>query len=92
MLDDVVKEVRKRVNPNITLGGVFFTRYNNRKLNREVIKAIGAKYGDKVFKTKICENIALAETPLSGKSIFDYDPRSNGAADYMELVEEILTR
>lgn len=92
MLDDVVKEVRKRVNPNLTLGGVFFTRYNNRKLNREVIKTIEAKYGDKVFATKIRENIALAETPLSGRSIFEYDPKSNGAADYMSLVEEILER
>jgi len=92
MLDDVVREVRKRVNPNLTLGGVFFTRYNNRKLNREVIKTIAVKYGDKVFNTRIRENIALAEAPLSGKSIFEYDPKSNGAADYFSLVDEIISR
>ena len=92
MLDDVVREVRKRVNPNLELGAVFFTRYNNRKLNKEVVTMIENRYGDKVFKTKIRENIALAEMPLSGKSIFEYDRRSNGAKDYMALVEEILER
>lgn len=90
MLDDVVREVRKRVNPNLQLGGVFFTRFNNRKLNKEVVSTIEARYGDKVFKTKIRENIALAEMPLSGKSIFDYDSKSNGAKDYMALAEEII--
>ena len=92
MLDDVVNEVKKRVNPNLRLGGVFFTRYNNRKLNKEVVSMIENRYADKVFKTKIRENIALAEMPLSGQSIFEYDPKSNGAADYMALTNEILAR
>lgn len=92
MLDDVVREVRRRVNPDLCLGGVFFTRYNNRRLNKEVVSQIEQRYGDKVFKTKIRENIALAEMPLSGQSIFEYDPRSNGAADYMALAEEVLAR
>ena len=92
MLDDVVNEVRKRVNPNLKLGGVFFTRFNNRKLTKEVVAMIENRYADKVFKTKIRENIALAEMPLSGESIFEYDPKSNGAADYKALAEEILAR
>lgn len=92
MLDDVIREVRRRVNPGLTLGGVFFTRFNNRKLNREVISVIEQRYADKVFKTKIRENIALAEMPLVGQSIFDYEPKSNGAADYTALVKEILER
>ena len=92
MLDDVVTEVRKRVNPHLELGAVFFTRFNNRNLNKEVIKMIESRYGDKVFKTRIRENISLAEMPLSGQSIFEYDPRSNGASDYKALVEEIIAR
>lgn len=92
MLDDVVREVKKRVNPKLVLGGVFFTRYNNRKLNKEVVNMIDKRYGDKVFKTKIRENISLAEMPLSGQPIFEYDPKSNGAVDYMALAEEIIER
>lgn len=92
MLDDVVREVKKRVNPKLVLGGVFFTRYNNHKLNKEVVNMIDKRYGDKVFKTKIRENISLAEMPLSGQSIFEYDPKSNGAVDYITLAEEIIER
>lgn len=92
MLDDVVSEVRRRVNPNLSLGGVFFTRYNNRKLNKEVESMIRQRYADKVFTTKIRENISLAEMPLSGQSIFEYDAKCNGAQDYMSLAKEVENR
>jgi chromosome partitioning protein len=92
MLDDVVSEVKKRINHKLELGGVFFTRFNNRKLNREVVSMIEQRYGNKVFKTKIRENIAIAEMPLTGESIFEYAPKSNGAVDYMALTEEIIAR
>ena len=92
MLDDVVAEIHSRVNPHLELGGVFFTRFNNRNLNKEVVKMIEAKYGEKVFKTKIRENISIAEMPLSGQSIYEYSPKSNGAIDYMALAEEIVAR
>lgn len=92
MLDDVIAEVKRRVNPKLELGGVFFTRYNNRKLNKEVVSMIEQRYGDKVFSTKIRENITLAEMPLTGDSIFEYDSNSNGAKDYMALAKEVIKR
>ena len=91
-LDDIVREVKRRVNPTLELGGVFFTRFNNRKLNKEVISMVEKRYGEKVFQTKIRENIAIAEMPLSGQTIFEYDPKSNGAADYRTLTDEIISR
>lgn len=92
MLDDIVGEVRKRVNPKLELGGVFFTRFNNRKLNKEVVDMVASRYGDKVFQTKIRENIAIAEMPLSGQTLFEYAPKSNGAADYKALTDEVVSR
>lgn len=92
MLDDVMSEVKRRVNPDIILGGVFLTRYNNRKLNKEVESMLRERYGSKVFNTKIRENIALAEMPVSGQSIFSYDSKSNGASDYMSLAQEVVSR
>lgn len=92
MLDDVVREVRRRVNPGLSIGGVFFTRYNNRKLNKEVENIIRERYAGKVFNTKIRENIALAEMPLTGMSIFEYDPTSSGARCYLDLASEIESK
>jgi chromosome partitioning protein len=42
------------------------------------------------MKTSIRVNVALAESQSSGKDIFEYDPTSNGATDYMSLVKEII--
>lgn len=92
MLEEVVGEIKRLVNPNLEIAGVFFTRYSNRKLNKEVVKNISERFGDIVFQTKIRENITLAEMPLSGGSIFDYDDSCNGAKDYMALAEEVIAR
>ena len=45
---------------------------------------------DKVFKTVIRDNVALAEAPIKGLNIFEYNKNSNGAKDYMELAKEVL--
>lgn len=62
------------------------------KVAKEVMNMVKNRYGDKVFQTKIRENIAIAEMPLSGQTLFEYDPKSNGAADYRTLTEEIIRR
>jgi chromosome partitioning protein len=92
MLEDIVSEIQRSVNSKLKIGGVLITRYNNRKLNKIVLEAISEKYKDKVFKTKIRENILIAEVPIAGGDIFDYAPTSNGATDYKALAEEILDR
>lgn len=90
MLDSFVSSL-KIIKPSLKLDGVFITRFNHRKLNKVVAGALKDKYADITYQTYIRENIALAEAAGSGKSIFEYDPSSNGAADYLALTEEILS-
>ena len=85
MLDAFVK-------PSLRLGGVFIARFNHRKLNKVVEQAVKERYESITMNTRIRENIALAESAGSGKSIFEYDLNSNGAKDYLALTEEILSR
>ena len=40
----------------------------------------------------IRDNVALAEGPAQRKDIFDYNPKSKGAKDYLELCKEIIER
>ena len=68
------------------------TRYNNRKLNNVITDLVSNNFGDLLMKTKIRECISIAEAPLSNQTIYDYDPESNGAADYTELVKEIMSK
>lgn len=92
MLDETLNDVIQNANPELKITGVIIQRYNNRKLNNEVIDAIKSKYGSIVFNTKIRECIALAEAPAAHCSIFGYDDKSNGALDYMALAKEFLKR
>ena len=91
MLDSFVSTLQ-RVKPNLRLGGVFIARFNHRKLNKVVEQAVKSRYETITMKTRIRENIALAESAGSGQSIFEYDPQSNGAKDYQALTEEIISR
>jgi chromosome partitioning protein len=92
-IKQVIDKVKFRLNKQLEMGGVIATMYDNRRvLNRDVVDIIHKHFGDKVFKTYIRENVALAEAPAQRKDIFDYNPKSPGAHDYMELSKEILER
>lgn len=90
MLDSFVSSLQV-VKPSLSIGGVFISRFNHRKLNRVVEDAVRVRYEKITMKTHIRENIALAESAGSGMSIFEYDSKSNGALDYLALTEEILS-
>lgn len=69
---------------------ILFTQADQRKsLHRLVIDQVNAS-GFQVHATTIRDNIALAEAPATGKDIFRYKPRSNGARDYDQLTTELL--
>lgn len=92
-IKQVTDKVRFRLNKKLEIGGVIATMYDNRKvLNRDIVGTIEKFFGDKVFKTKIRNNVSLAEAPSVGKDIFAYNSRSNGAQDYLALAKEILER
>ena len=90
---EVIDKIKKRLNKELRVGGVFITQYDSRKvLNRDVVATIEAHFKDEVFKTRVRDNIALAEAPAQGVDIFRYNPKSYGAEDYLSLSKEILKR
>ena len=87
----IINLVKKHFNPGLMIKGVFFTKYNEQRvLTKEIKNQIKGYFGDNLMKTAIRVNVALAEAQSSGKDIFEYDPNSNGAKDYMSLVNEII--
>jgi chromosome partitioning protein len=92
-LVEVVEKIKSRLNKSLKVGGVFITQYDGRKvLNRDVFETINTHFTSEVYKTKVRDNIALAEAPAQGLDIFRYNAKSNGAEDYMALAKEILKR
>lgn len=92
-LMEIVRIVRSRLNPKLRLGGIIATMYNAKaNLNREVVEMIRENFPAAAFTTVIRQNIALAEAPSHGMTIFEYNPSSNGAKDYHSLVRELVGR
>jgi chromosome partitioning protein len=92
MLTDAMERVKKRKNPNIELSGIIITRWGARNLNRLIEESLRKNFGEVVFKTKIRENISIAEAPTFYQDIVSYAPSSHGAEDYKALTKEILKR
>ena len=83
--------MRSAYNPSLKVGGVLLCLHDaRRKLARSVEQTVREYFGDLVFKTIVRTNVALAEAPARGTSIFNYDSRSSGAQDYQTLVQEVL--
>jgi chromosome partitioning protein len=92
-IKQVIDKVQFRLNKSLEIGGVIATMYDSRRvLNRDVVETIHKYFGEKVFKTYIRDNVALAEAPAQRKDIFDYSPKSSGAEDYLNLCREIIER
>jgi chromosome partitioning protein len=92
-LIDTVNVVKKRLNPGLTISGIIGTQFDARKnLNREVVEKIREYFADKLFETLIHDNVALAEAPSYGQTIFEYRPDCRGAQDYLALSQEAVAR
>lgn len=92
-LIDTVNVVKKRLNPGLTITGIIGTLYDGRKnLNREVVEKIREYFSDRLFDTLIHDNVALAEAPSFGQTIFEYRPDCRGAQDYLALSQEAVGR
>lgn len=92
-LMEAIGQIKKRSNPDVIVSGVFATRHGNHKLlNRDVLDVIKERFGKTVFETFIRENLSISEAQSHGKTIFEYQPNSNGARDYMNLCHEIINQ
>ena len=90
---EVINKIKKRINPTIEITGVVITLYDKRKiLHRDIEETIMTYFGEKVYETKVRQNIALAEAPARGQDIFRYAISSQGADDYYDLTLEFLKR
>ena len=93
--------VSRRLNPKLHVSGVVLCMFERTTLSSDVKNDVQAFFSQsdnrpkawsrvRVFSTNIRRNIRLAEAPSFGKSIFQYDPKSNGAEDYLEFADEVL--
>ncbi len=67
------------------------TRFDSRRrMAWDVLRLVEEKFGSEVCRTRITENVSLAESPAMNKTVFEHSPNSRGACDYIDLLEELL--
>jgi chromosome partitioning protein len=77
--------------PTLALRYILPTFMDRRvKKSEEILRQLQGFYGDLVCDP-IRYNVRLSEAPGYGQTIFEYAPRSSGAADYQRLTERIVT-
>lgn len=78
--------LKRRVNRRYLL-----TRFDaRRRMAWDVARLVEEKFGAEVCRTRIAENVSLAESPSVNKTVFEHAPNSRGATDYNALLDELM--
>jgi chromosome partitioning protein len=86
-IDTVVQE-----NPFLEIGAVIPCRAHPRRIiHREIMEKLEELFPGRVAP-QVRESVSLAEAPAKGRSVFQYAPDSNGAADYRKLSDWLEVR
>lgn len=85
-LDALEQVMKRRIQRRYLL-----TRFDGRRrMAWDVLRLVEERFGNEVCRTRIAENVSLAESPAMNMTVFEHAPTSRGAHDYDELVEELL--
>jgi chromosome partitioning protein len=85
-LNALEQVLKRRVNRRYLL-----TRFDGRRrMAWDVLKMVEEHFGADVCRTRIAENVSLAESPAMNRTVFEHAPESRGAHDYNDLLKELL--
>lgn len=87
------KKVGQLVGHKAEILGVLFTFFKmSTNHSKKIFDAINDLFADKVFQTKIPENVKIKESQEANKAIFDFAPTSSSAVAYREFTKELEKR
>ena len=64
----------------------------SKRINADISQSAQDLYGEYLLATQIPQNSALNKAHLAGKSVYEFDGRSTGAAAYTTLAMELEKR
>ncbi|MBI9032577.1 ParA family protein [bacterium] len=90
---NTIRLIQQNLNPNLNIFGILLTMYDKRlNLANQVVSEVKRYFKEQVFETMIYRNVKLCEAPSYGKSIFEYDIKSVGSQNYLELASEVVKK
>lgn len=93
-LIETLELVSERLNPDLDILGVLFTRVDlrNIKMNELIEHTLQEYFKGHVFKTRITVNTDLNKAQLEGEPIFAFSPSASGSTNYRLLAEEVMRK
>ncbi len=90
---NTIKSIQKIHNADLDIEGMLLTMFDSRlRLSNQVVEEVRKHFGDMVFETIIQRNVRLSEAPSYGESIIKYDASSKGAANYLNMANEVVKK
>ncbi len=88
----IIGQVRE-VNPELRLLGLALTMHDRRNALTGTVEDLARRrFGELIFRTVVPVNVRIAEAPLDGTSVGEYESTSKGAQAYVQLAQEVLER
>lgn len=83
--------VKEKINPELDIEGVLITRVDARtNIAKEFEDELRKIFGDKIFKTLIHQNVAVAESQKEELPILKYKSKSKAGKEYLDLAKEVI--
>ena len=90
---NTIRLIRLHLNPKLTIDGVILTMFSGKsRLAAQVAQEVANYFGDRLYKTTIPRNVALAEAPSYGVPVALYKKQCRGSQAYAALTVEFLKR
>ena len=90
---NTIRLIRLHLNPKLTIDGVILTMFSGKsRLAAQVAQEVANYFGDRLYKTTIPRNVALAEAPSYGVPVALYKKQCKGSQAYAALTVEFLKR
>lgn len=81
------------INHKAEILGVLFTFFKmNTNHSKRIFDAVNEIFGDKVFNTRIPENVRLKESQEKGICVYDFDANCTSALAYDQFTKELIER
>src|SRR5262245_47946406 len=86
-----MEQIQEHYNPELKIAGILLTKFDSRTvLSKQVEAALRKNFNKLAFKTVIRVNVDIIRSQIDRKSIFAFDRASSGAADYEQLIDELV--
>lgn len=92
-LIDEIEVIRRRLNPNLKMSGVFITKVDTRSnLEKDTRELLGKYFQKELYGTSVRYYVDVIKASSEGIPIFDYNSKNNAGKDYIELAKEMIER